>query len=754
MQKVSLIATATFGLESVVAREVKDLGYEVDSVQDGRVYFQAGVDAICRCNLWLRSADRLLLNIGSFDAFDFGELFDNTYDLPWQDWLPVDARFPVNGRSIRSQLSSVPACQRIVKKAIVQKIMDSYATNYVSETGAEYIIEVALLKDKATLTLDTTGVGLHKRGYRTLSGEAPLKETLAAGLIQLSFWRAERPLIDPFCGTGTIPIEAAMIGINRAPGLDRTFAAEMWLNFPANLWNKAREEARDLILKDIELQVIGGDIDHNGIRGARHHAKQAGVADQIHFQQQDFSELASRKNHGCLVTNPPYGERIGQLDSIRNLYLTMPSVLRRLSTWSHFIITSHQDFERIIGKKANRRRKLYNGRIECTYYQYHGPRPERDSAETIIKKETDSVKNTDSEKNTAFDKGSWFGKETVINENAVTSKDKASFQKPGSVFGALPPVALEQAEQFKDRLLKRARHLRKWPTKRGISCYRLYERDIPVIPLVVDCYGEYLHITEFDRPHDRSPAEHADWLELMATTAGKALSVPRRKIFLKHRPRQRGRSQHERLSSNKVMAEATEGELRFLINLSDYVDTGLFLDHRLTRDLVRQEASGKRFLNLFAYTGSFSVYAADGGAESTTTVDMSNTYLDWAWDNMRINGFTSDQHIYLRDDVLNFLRNHETIECYDLAVVDPPTFSNSKRMLDIWDIQRDHVELISRVLSLMPTDGVIYFSTNFRRFKMNEAEINGATVREISKQTIPEDFRSKRIHRCWRIVKL
>jgi len=413
----------------------------------------------------------------------------------------------------------------------------------------------------------------------------------------------------------------------------------------------------------------------------------------------------------------------------------MPSILRRLTTWSHFILTSHRDFEKIIGQHANRRRKLYNGRIECTYYQYHGPRPTRSAPETDHDREAPPIAKAD---------------QAEPDSKALPPNHSES--KP--VFNAVSKTTLEQADQFKGRLAKRAHHLRKWPQKREIPCYRVYERDIPVIPLVVDRFEDYLHIIEFERPHDRSPAEHADWLEVMATTAGKVLSIPRRKIFVKQRPRQRGRTQHERLASKKVMAEVKEGGLRFLINLSDYIDTGLFLDHRLTRKRVRQEAADKRFLNLFAYTGSFSVYAADGDASSTTTVDMSNTYLDWAWDNMRINGFTSERHEYVRDDVLNFLRQHPTEETYDLAVIDPPTFSNSKRMLDIWDIQRDHVELINRVLSLMPTGGIIYFSTNFRRFKMSESEISSATVKEISSQTVPEDFRNKRIHRCWRIVKV
>jgi 23S rRNA (guanine2069-N7)-methyltransferase / 23S rRNA (guanine2445-N2)-methyltransferase len=720
MSKIDLIATATFGLEAVVAREVKLLGYEVDQVADGRVYFTAGPEAICRCNLWLRSADRVLLKIGTFPAFDFGELFDQVNALPWEDWLGPDASFPVGGRSIKSQLSSVPACQRMTKKAIVERLRSAHKVEYLSETGPKYQIEVALLKDQVTLLIDTSGVGLHKRNYRTLAGAAPLKETLAAAMVQLSYWRPERPLIDPFCGTGTIPIEAAMIGLNIAPGLNRSFVSETWPNLPARLWEAAREEAKEKIDTQTELEIIGTDLDGNIIRAARAHARAAGVEEQIHFQQMDFADLASRKSYGCLITNPPYGERVGEFETIRDLYLSMPSVLRRLDTWSHFILTSHQNFERIVGTEANRRRKLYNGRIECTYYQFHGPRPSAS---------VEGESNSESE-----------------------TPPKAP-QRVVPVFKSLSPQAHDQATQFKSRLQKRAHHLRRWPSRHDITCYRLYERDIPEVPLVVDLYEDKLHIAEYERPHERNPAEHAEWLQLMAISAGEVLDIPEEKVFLKQRHRQRGSTQHEKQGNDGAIFEVSEGGLVFQVNLSDYIDTGLFLDHRETRSRFRDDAYGKHVLNLFAYTGSFSAYAADGGAASTTTVDMSNTYLEWAATNMRLNGYTGDDHLYFRDDVMNFVTNPPEGAEYDLVVIDPPTFSNSKRMQDIWDIQRDHVELVTRVLKLMPPGGIIYFSTNFRRFKMAAHKIETIKTYEISAKTVPADFRNKRIHRCWRMIK-
>ncbi|NUQ66390.1 MAG: class I SAM-dependent RNA methyltransferase, partial [Pirellulales bacterium] len=376
-RNLELIATSAFGLEAVVARELRALGYESATIQPGRLLFQADEAALARANLWLRAADRVLLRLGTFEATDFGELFDRTYALPWEEWVPRDAEFPVTGRSIKSQLSSVPACQKIVKKAIVEKLKAAYGVEWLEETGPKYSIEVALLADLATLTIDTTGPGLHKRGYRKLVGQAPLKETLAAAMVLLSFWRPDRPLVDPFCGTGTIPIEAALIGRNLAPGLNRTFAAEAWPRIPGAVWESARQEARDLARPDLPERILGTDIDKAALDLARRHAAEAGVGQEIHFQLRPFAELSSKRPYGCIICNPPYGERVGKGREVAALYRSMPLVLRRLATWSHYILTSYPDFEALVGQKADRRRKLYNGGIQCTYYQFYGPKPDR-----------------------------------------------------------------------------------------------------------------------------------------------------------------------------------------------------------------------------------------------------------------------------------------------------------------------------------------------------------------------------------------
>ncbi|HEX7448847.1 MAG TPA: bifunctional 23S rRNA (guanine(2069)-N(7))-methyltransferase RlmK/23S rRNA (guanine(2445)-N(2))-methyltransferase RlmL [Pirellulales bacterium] len=730
MHRLNLLATSAVGLEAVVAREIKALGYEPRIAQTGRIAFAGDLSAICRTNLWLRSADRVLLQLGSFGATDFGQLFDRTFALPWHEWLPVDAEFPVNGRSVKSQLSSVPACQKIVKKAIVEKLRQAHRAATLPETGPLCRVEVALLDDQATLTLDTSGPSLHKRGYRRLVGEAQLKETMAAALVMLSFWRPDRPLIDPFCGSGTIPIEAALIGRNLAPGLHRSFAAEAWAAVPQASWQEARQEARDLALPDLPVRIIGTDLDEAALSLARYHAGQAGVAEQIHFQQRDFGELTSGKDYGCLICNPPYGERMGQADELAELYASMPLVLRRLKTWSHYILTAFPDFESLVGRPADRRRKLYNARIECTYYQFHGPRP-----------------------GAGTDDGETAQESLPPLAAPPIENRKSKIQNPArQAFGGLTSKAREQAALFGRRLSARARHLRRWPTKRGITCYRLYDRDVPEIPLVVDRYEECLHLAEYERPHTRDPAEHADWLDLMAQTAGKVLEVPRGNVFMKRRQRQLGLAQYERFAEQGRTYVVHEGGLKFRVNLSDYLDTGLFLDHRQTRGMVGEAASGKRFLNLFGYTGSFTVYAAAGGAAATTTIDLSNTYLQWAEENLSLNHLSDRRHRMVRDDALSFLKFHRPGAAYDLAMVDPPTFSNSKKTEHDWDIQRDYLELLTRLVELMSPGGVIYFSTNFRRFKLDESALPRLSVREISRQTVPEDFRNRRIHRCWRMV--
>lgn len=377
MGKFDLIATATFGLEAVVARQIKELGYTDVRVENSRVIFKGDEEAICRGNLWLRSADRLFIRMGEFKALTFEELFEKTKALPWADILPRNACFPVEGKSIKSKLFSVPDCQAIVKKAIVEELKERYKQSWFEEDGPRYTIEVGLLKDIATLTIDSSGPGLHKRGYRRYSGGAPLKETLAAAMVKLSFWNRDRLLLDPFCGSGTIPIEAAMIGLNMAPGLKRSFDSENWPLIPKRLWEQARDQAKEAIDRSVDFRILGSDIDGDILRTARQNARLAGVEDYIAFQTLAVSEISSKKKYGCIISNPPYGERLGDLKEVESIYRQMGQTFEKLDTWSIYVLTAHEGFEGLYGRKADRKRKLYNGRLKVDYYQYYGPRPSR-----------------------------------------------------------------------------------------------------------------------------------------------------------------------------------------------------------------------------------------------------------------------------------------------------------------------------------------------------------------------------------------
>ena len=862
---ITIIATSAFGLEAAVAREIEGMGYTPRIESTGRVAFQGDALAVAKANLWLRSADRVLIRVGQFHADNFDALFEGTKSLPWEQWITAEAQFPVNGRSVKSQLSSVPACQRAVKRAIVDRLMFAHRRLTLPETaatGGRVTIEIALLDNVASLTIDTSGDGLHKRGYRPMVGDAALKETMAAGLVLLSAWRPWRPLIDPFCGTGTIAIEAAMIGRNLAPGMTRSFDGEDWPALPEAIWESAREEARGLAKPPGSLAhaIHASDIDERALDIARRAAKLAGgehaqgVDRDIHFHRRDFAQLASKIEYGCIVTNPPYGVRLGETLEIERLYRSLPLVLRALPTWSFHILTARNDLEDIVGQPATRRRKLYNSQIECTYFTFLGPKPPRSAREQLHRgndaashsatpsapsqldsggpdelgndhpDEMDqalpakllSPKSTqdsprsfqdldrtgrnrdetlafsplpardgddDSETAKASDDPlappvlNIDGQDSATGESepSLTSSpqlpaghavreqaDRAEYRPPavssGPAFGGLRERDTRELSDFRACLEKNVRHLRKYPA-RGITCYRLYERDQVDVPLIIDIYEGRVHIAEYEREHSRTLAQQADWYDRVREIVSSVVGVSPSEVYFKEKYRQRGLTQHEKIDDARARFAVLEDGLRFEVNLSDYIDTGLFLDHRLTRAMVRDQSAGKRFLNLFCYTGAFTVYAAAGrdgvGAASTTSVDLSNTYLEWAQRNLTQNKLWPGSHRLLRADTLDFLSGHSPGEHYDLVVVDPPTFSNSKRTEDDWEVAVGHSQLFTLLFPLLAPGAVVYFSTNYRRFHLDEQLLAGLNARfqDVSNRTVPPEYRNRRIHRCWRIVK-
>jgi putative N6-adenine-specific DNA methylase len=376
----TIIATAAFGLESIVVRELKKLGYENLAVENGRISFTGDERDVARCNIWLRTADRVLIEVARFNTIDFEDLFQGTLKVPWENIVPNDGKMHITGKTVRSKLFSLSACQSVVKKAVIEAMKRKYGPSEFPETGPVYKIEVSLINDVASLTIDTTGPGLHKRGYRQDAGEAPLRETLAAGIVLLSGWKPDRVLADPLCGSGTIAIEAALIGKNIAPGLKRSFVSETWWQIPEPIWSSVREEAREQI-NDISFQILASDIDALVLRKARGNAERAGVSDLIAFQKLSVDEFRSRKNYGYIICNPPYGERLSETNEVEELYRTMGQTFSQLDRWSFFILTAHSGFQQSFGKKATRNRKLYNGMIQCYLYEYFGPKPQKKTSE-------------------------------------------------------------------------------------------------------------------------------------------------------------------------------------------------------------------------------------------------------------------------------------------------------------------------------------------------------------------------------------
>lgn len=377
MKKMELIAPCHFGLEAVLKREILDLGYEISEVEDGRVTFYGDADAICRANIFLRTAERILLKVGSFRAVTFEELFDKTKELPWEDYIPQNGKFWVaKAASVKSKLFSTSDIQSIMKKAMVRRMQERYRVEWFQENGASYPVRVFLMKDIVTVGIDTTGISLHKRGYREVSGKAPITETLAAALIMLTPWRKDRILVDPFCGSGTFPIEAAMMAANIAPGMNRSFLSEKWDNLITKKnWYDVIDEADDMICDDVDVDIQGYDVDSSVIKIARRNAREAGVEHLIHFQERDVKDLNHPKKYGFIITNPPYGERLEDKKDLPDLYRAFGESFKRLDSWSAYMITSYDDAERYFGRKADKNRKIYNGMLKTYYYQFLGPKP-------------------------------------------------------------------------------------------------------------------------------------------------------------------------------------------------------------------------------------------------------------------------------------------------------------------------------------------------------------------------------------------
>ncbi|PLX83687.1 MAG: bifunctional 23S rRNA (guanine(2069)-N(7))-methyltransferase RlmK/23S rRNA (guanine(2445)-N(2))-methyltransferase RlmL [Desulfuromonas sp.] len=717
MTQMSFFATAARGLEPLLVDELLSLGgAQVRETRAG-VSFVGTLQQAYRTCLWSRLASRVLLPLHSFDAETPEQLYAGVRSLDWTTHLAVEGCFAVDCSVSHSQMTHSHFVALRVKDAIVDQFRERSGQRPSIELERPDIrLNLYLHRDRATLSLDLSGSSLHRRGYRLDGIHAPLKQNLAAAILIRSGWpqivAAGGALIDPMCGSGTLPVEAALMATDSAPGLLRDyFGFQGWRQFDEQQWTALKDEAVQRQAEGLQRKVpsiAGYDTDSRAIRTAWQHARQAGLEKKIHFEKRALGAMVPPpgSTDGLLVANPPYGERLGDVEELRTTYNRLGErMAQAFNGWHAAIITSNNKLARSIGLRAEKINTLYNGALKCQLLQFD-----------------------------------------LNDENRWQSLAEGAGRK--SAVRQLSPAA----EMFANRIRKNLKKLKKWATRENVDCYRLYDSDLPEYAVAVDLYADHIHLQEYQPPKEIPPAKAEARLREAVAALQQVLEVDEDKIHVKVRRRQKGTSQYEQLGRSGELIEVCEGNARFLVNLSDYLDTGLFLDHRSTRRLLQEMAGGVRFLNLFGYTGAATVHAALGGARETTTVDMSRTYLDRAGKNLALNGFDGSEHHMVQADCLDWIESASPN--YNLIFLDPPTFSNSKGMTGTFDVQRDHVALIRATVRLLSPGGVLIFSNNARTFKMDHEALSELELAEITKQTLPVDFeRNPKIHNCWKIVR-
>lgn len=765
MTEPRYFATAARHLETLLAEELAGLGVAPVAETRAGARFGMTLGDVYRVCLWSRVASRVLMPLAHFPAASPQALYAGVLALPWEEHLAPTGTFAVHLDTARSAITHGHYGALTVKDAIADRFREHFGIRpdvRLERPGLQVVVH--LFRDEATVSIDLSGESLHRRGYREQGSAAPLKENLAAGILMRAGWpdlaREGAALVDPMCGSGTLPIEAALMAADIAPGLGRTYwGFSGWLGHDPAAWEALVAEAltrRELglarlgstapgdaiapggatsVLREVEShlaardggraggagadpgeeqrprgregRIRGYDQDPAMVRIALNNLERAGLAGRVHFERRDIDSAAPGRgtDRGLVVMNPPYGERLGADSDLPALYARIGAMLReRFPGWRAAVFTGNPDLGKHMGLRARRTHSLFNGPIECRLLHFEVTQD-------------------------------WF----VANRPRPLP---AAERSPGAVMLA-------------NRLAKNLKHLAKWRRREDVTCYRLYDADLPEYALAVDVYeGErrFVHAQEYQAPATVDPRQARLRLREALGVVQEALAVPDDQMFFKVRRQQKGKAQYERLADSGHFHEVREGDCRLLVNFEDYLDTGLFLDHRPTRRMIGELARGRRFLNLFAYTGAASVHAARGGALSTTSVDLSRTYLDWAARNLALNGFAPPWAELIQADCLQWVRDNAGRRRFGLVFLDPPTFSTSKRMDGTFDVQRDHVDLIRATLELLEPDGILIFSNNLRRFRMAAGDLPGVRVTDLSRATLPLDFeRNPRIHNCWRI---
>ncbi|WP_454121965.1 bifunctional 23S rRNA (guanine(2069)-N(7))-methyltransferase RlmK/23S rRNA (guanine(2445)-N(2))-methyltransferase RlmL [Kosakonia sp. Marseille-Q7440] len=699
---ISLFASTARGLEELLKTELEKLGAMECRVVQGGVHFEGDTRLLYQSLMWSRLASRIMMPLGECKVYSDLDLYLGVQAINWTEIFNPGATFAVHFSGLNDEIRNSQYGALKVKDAIV----DSFTRKNLPRPNVErempdLRINVWLNQETAHISLDLSGEGLHLRGYRDRTGIAPIKENLAAAIVMRSGWQPGTPLLDPMCGSGTLLIEAAMAATDRAPGLHRGhWGFSGWAQHDDAIWGEVKADAQNRAREGLaayESRFYGSDSDARVIENARKNARRAGIGELITFEAKDVAQLSNpmpQGPYGTVISNPPYGERLESEPALIALHSLLGRLLKaQFGGWNLSLFSASVDLLNCLQLRADRQFKAKNGPLDCVQKNYH------------------------------------------LAENTGEAKAPA------------------MAEDYANRLRKNVKKLEKWARQEGIECYRLYDADLPDYNVAVDRYADWVVVQEYAAPKTIDAQKARQRLfDIIAATIH-VLGIAPNKLVLKTRERQKGNNQYQKMNEKGDFIEVSEYNARLWVNLTDYLDTGLFLDHRIARRMLGQMSKGKDFLNLFAYTGSASVHAGLGGARSTTTVDMSRTYLEWAERNLRLNGLSGRAHRLIQADCLGWLQ--ETDEQFDLIFIDPPTFSNSKRMEESFDVQRDHMRLLEDLKRLMRKGGTIMFSNNKRGFRMDLDGLAklGLKAQEITQKTQSQDFaRNRQIHNCWLIT--
>lgn len=695
------------GLENLVGEEVASFGgLEVVPLR-GVVTWRGSLETGYRCCLWSRFASRVYLQLAQFPIVDEETVYQRCLEIAWQDHLTEETSFAVSCTlSGQSPITHSRYAALKVKDGLVDYIRNRIGHRpSVQTTRPEVQVHLHVEGPTASLSLDLSGESLHRRGYRGSAVKAPLKETLGAAIVALSGWPDDPgPIIDPMCGTGTLLIEAALMFGDSAPGLSRSYFGFLgWLGHDQALWESLVAEALAREGRGLTKKwplILGYDADPVAVSAARKNIEKAGLDDLIQIKQAELATLGSPAQQGLLLSNLPYGERLSETEQVGHLYRALGRIAKqRFSGWKIGVFISNPTLTDSFTLNWENKYKLFNGSIPC-----------RLLTGTVSGQESDFI---------------W-------------SPVEQGSEEPDN--------------EFANRLRKNLKKILKWAGREKITCFRIYDRDLPDYNLSIDLFGKWVHIHEYAPPKTIDPQLAASRMTIALKSVRDILGVRSNRIFVKSRERQKGRNQYQKKGDNGKMFEVREGECSFLVNFTDYLDPGLFLDHRPIRQKIYREAKGKRFLNLYGYTGTATVHAAMGGAASTTTVDLSATYLHWAQMNLSLNGLTELRNKVEKADCRQWLEG--CTGTFDLIFIDPPTFSNTKKDNRIFDVQKDHARLIELAMAHLEKDGLLIFSTNFRRFILEERLLSLYAIKDVSEESVPFDFsRNEKIHRCWEIRK-